>query len=467
MTTLAKHWRTICGIFLAMTCVGIMAANYWLPADADEEYLYTVQWLGKYLLPLSTTLLFIVLAIRPGQKPRRSFWFFAIGLSLAIMTFWLPQNNTFALASFCWTGAFICTGIGFFCAAAKARALASGASCMLGSLLLAFGIGEIYLLCTEQSWDGSYYDNQNSAYVRTGEAIPTFTNIRGGICGSQFYGVSDGTSVGQRFMRHDQPIFDVKYTFNASGRRILPPNTGKPQFELMLFGCSFTFGHGLENEQTWPWLLAQKLGATWQLENYSFNGFGANQMLCFLEHNLVEQPDKKASFALFLAIKDHLRRNEFFATVPHYILNANNMPVQQGQGKYIWLHKLPSLLPGSQLATLASNLGTALILNWSANDAEKLYVAMLKRSAEILREKYKTELLVLLWPDLDNLALPLRDMGITTINARKFLPDWDAGNGQAYQIAPPYEGHPNARAAAELAAGLANYFTELERKQQP
>lgn len=464
-----KHWRALGGSFAAFCCVGIMMANYWLPAQASEEYLYTVRWLANYLLPFLTLGLFLIIVSKPGRwrKYLVAASSFMSGLLLTMLTFWLPESWRF-IPSLCWLGAFVCLGSGFFALAARARAALSTLFCALGSLLLAFGAGEGYLLATGQGKQEFWYDNQHSKYVLDGSAKPVFDNVVNGVCGSQT--LPRKANIAERLMSKDgalpdEPLFDVKYSFDARGQRILPPASPTPRHELLLFGCSFTFGYGLENEQTWAWQLARDLGADWQLRNYSFNGYGANQMLCLLEQNLVAMPQGQRNFALFLAIQDHLRRNEFFANTPHYVLESDE-PAQGGQGKYIWLNKLPDWFKGSRLARQAAQMGTALVLKLSVEQNDKLYLAMLKRAAKILCQKYKTELLILLWPDLEYLRNPLEAAGLTVLSVKNFLKHWDETAGKVYLIAPPYETHPNARAAAELAKGLGFWLNDYSNRSR-
>ncbi len=59
----------------------------------------------------------------------------------------------------------------------------------------------------------------------------------------------EGAAV-HRELRYDLELFDARYTLNAKNHRITPPANDKPLAGLMIFGCSFTFGYGLNDDQT-------------------------------------------------------------------------------------------------------------------------------------------------------------------------------------------------------------------------
>jgi hypothetical protein len=65
----------------------------------------------------------------------------------------------------------------------------------------------------------------------------------------------------------DQPG-GITYEFNSLGFRGQEPDWSKPS--LFTFGCSFTMGIGLKQEQTWPWLVGKALGL--QVVNFAMGG---------------------------------------------------------------------------------------------------------------------------------------------------------------------------------------------------
>jgi hypothetical protein len=82
-------------------------------------------------------------------------------------------------------------------------------------------------------------------------------------------------------------------------RRTAPPDSdgeaGRP--EIWIFGCSFTFGAGVEDDQTYPWLLQQRL-PSYAVRNYGVNGYGTVQSLLQYRRELAaSQPPRIALLA--------------------------------------------------------------------------------------------------------------------------------------------------------------------------
>lgn len=71
-------------------------------------------------------------------------------------------------------------------------------------------------------------------------------------------------------------------TQDKEGYRIcsLLPNSTKP--EIWVFGCSFTYGWGVNDEQTYPWLLQVAL-PDYTVKNYGVGGYSTYQNLLQLE----------------------------------------------------------------------------------------------------------------------------------------------------------------------------------------
>jgi hypothetical protein len=72
--------------------------------------------------------------------------------------------------------------------------------------------------------------------------------------------------------------FDVTYVIDAAGRRAIQPNPGA-QRTLHFFGDSFTFGHGVENDETALSIIAKILGQRANVTNYGVMAYGLEQML--------------------------------------------------------------------------------------------------------------------------------------------------------------------------------------------
>lgn len=466
-----KIWiSNICAL-----CAAVVLLLYLtLPLDASPEYTYTVKIFSQWVLPL---VLYIALVTRastirfPFSIPWRWRIVTIVGVILLSIPFLAPPAGQLSwrigyLLSACWMAGMLCAAIVFFAIAAKINNRCSGGLCLIGSLALAFSMMEGYLLFLPQVEDGLLDDSRHSKYVLSNQAIPSGGNSCRTAIGDFPEASGFPVFAAQRTLKFDRELFDVRYGFDAQGRRVTPASDGSPRADILLFGCSFTFGHGLEDTETWPWKLGKLLGPAWRISNYAYNGFGPQQMLTRLEEGMVEEPSAPERAALFLAIEHHIRRNAglSYTHSVRYALRADGRLERDGFTSgppYAILFLLPKYFNGSQLVRQISNFVTEYLVKQHHDEFLKTYLAILEESARLLREKYKASLTVLLWPDVEYIEPELRQRGIATLRARDLLPDWDNTKGAAYKIHPEWEGHPNAKAASELAEGLAAYFRQL------
>lgn len=466
-----KIWiSNICALCAAIVLILYLT----LPKDASAEYEYTVFFIIRKIFPF---LLFFAFITRDSII--RFFFFLTnlwkimtiAGIVLLSIPLLAPSLDKISwqmgyILSACWMVGMLCAAMVFFAVAAKINNLFSGVLCLIGSLALAFSFMEGYLLVTPQPQDALLDDSRHSKYVLSNQAVPQGENVSTTAIGSfpKITGYQIFTA--HRELKFDQVLFDVRYGFDAQGRRVTPISDGKPQAELLLFGCSYTFGHGLEDQETWAWKLGELLGPQWRIRNYAYNGFGPQQMLTLLEEGLVEPPSAPRRAALFLAIEHQIRRNAglLYRQNIRYTLRDDGHLERNGfstDSLYTILFVIPKFFNGSQLIRHFSFLMIEYFSKKYHDDFVKTYLAIIAESARLLHNKYNASLTVLLWPDVEYLEADLQRRGIATLRARDMLPEWDATNGNVYYIDPEWDMHPNARATTELAKGLAAYFRPL------
>lgn len=137
-----------------------------------------------------------------------------------------------------------------------------------------------------------------------------------------------------------KPVYDVTYTIGADGWRVTPPANsplGKNLF-LALFGCSFAYGEGVEDDQTLAADLERKVPRI-TAGNFAFHGYGPQQMLTILETEKLSTPDRpRQAIALFLYIDGHISRltggyaetTAWAHHMPYYILDGQNEAERHG-----------------------------------------------------------------------------------------------------------------------------------------
>jgi hypothetical protein len=93
------------------------------------------------------------------------------------------------------------------------------------------------------------------------------------------------------------------YTDERGARLTIPGLRSPAHTDIMTIGCSFTWGHGLENQDTFAAKVAQRLGATGL--NFAMGSFSTVQSLLMLRRNR----DLSPKLVIYGFITDHLRRN--------------------------------------------------------------------------------------------------------------------------------------------------------------
>jgi hypothetical protein len=79
-------------------------------------------------------------------------------------------------------------------------------------------------------------------------------------------------------------IFDVHYSIEKNQRLTSSQHIAGPL--IIATGCSFTFGHGLPDEDTWPWLLQERL-PDHRIVNVGCMGYGTDQALLAAERQVL------------------------------------------------------------------------------------------------------------------------------------------------------------------------------------
>ena len=131
-----------------------------------------------------------------------------------------------------------------------------------------------------------------------------------------------------RLVIDHKTVFDVSYTMDKNGLRISPQADASPEVTLLCFGCSFTFGYGVEDQEAWPYRVSALSNGRVKVHNFAFHAWGPHQMLAMLESGRVARsvdPEGKV-VAVFLVISRHVARAAglapFATTGPRYVLDG-------------------------------------------------------------------------------------------------------------------------------------------------
>lgn len=230
-------------------------------------------------------------------------------------------------------------------------------------------------------------------------------------------------------------IADVTYRFDGSGLREIPAAVQGGPHKVVFFGCSFMFGHGVEDDQTLPYYFVQDAKGTFEGFNFAGDGWGPHQMLREIEIGFVRRVAGTPELAIYEAIPDHLRRvagRAPWEDGPKYDLCRGNEPCYSGQ------------FHSADYATCRRWLDRSWIVRFFENHSEKLsqpsdiplYLAVLKRTRTLL-EDHGTRFVIVLWDQnelADTMMKALRENQFDVIALSSIFPKNDLKNGLLIQL---------------------------------
>jgi hypothetical protein len=260
-----------------------------------------------------------------------------------------------------------------------------------------------------------------------------------------------------------ETLFDVTYTIEADGLRARPPEPTPPaEGTVLLFGCSFAYGHGLPDEATIGWRLEERLGGRLRVLPFAFSGWGPHQMLANLESGRVAALAKApVRAALYLALSDHPVRvaGEMLHDRhgPRYVANPDGTVTRAGafgddRGRLFRMRMKRHLSRTYLGRLLAERLAPP-------RPDVPLFAAVVDQARRRVAEAWPdASFTVLLWDDppgaTDAMEAALKERGLRVLRVGDLLPDLRTAPG-SLKIHDPAEGHPNAAAADGIAAALA------------
>jgi hypothetical protein len=262
-------------------------------------------------------------------------------------------------------------------------------------------------------------------------------------------------------------LFDQTYTIGPDGLRIAPPwRKDDLAGTILFFGCSFTFGEGLKDDETLPYQVGMQSEGRYRTFNFAFEGYGPAQMLANIEDGRVRRTvDTPPRYAYYVMIPSHVWRVAgrvgWGNHAPRYELAADGTVHQTGHFE--------------NRKTLAQRLGLKRglgQLNKSAiwrmlslpdlrinDDDIRLCLAVVRRSQELLEAQYPgLQFRVILWSNQDapqqryayeKLRDGIRNMGIPLDLVENILPGYNVDRSP-YMLGPS-DHHPDALADRLLA----------------
>ena len=377
-----------------------------------------------------------------------------LSLSLAIVYF--NRNHAFVYVSILWLAA----GVFFFF---TADAIAQSWVLFAGILFFVLGILEAYF--------GGWFSKRPPQLLNYSISDPSYFQPHAALG----YGPRKGIQVKARKNFGNQKLYDVVYSINHDGLRMGFEGGDNGRVAALFFGCSYTFGEGVNDDETLPYVFEERSQGRFKAVNLGFHGYGPQQMLAVLENEL-EKPivgDHRPGYAIYQAITPHVHRCAgrvtFEKSGPRYVLDGNGEPA--------FTRPFNNKLAGIFMSMLSRSHIARRFLTSTAEITSAdidLFVAIVRKSAEIFGERYGGVFYVLYWmydkPWEIEIVSKLTAKGIKVIDVREFLPD-HITKKEKYRI--PYDYHPNPLAYEKIAEyllaklGVALPWNNMHQTRQP
>ena len=360
----------------------------------------------------------------------------------------------FLIIPFAWI--FLLWFIVFFYAARKSQKSSAAQLIYLniGLVLLILGIYEIYLGSKEIERYGITELNRDQA------GNPVLWYAENDILG---YAPKKNLAVNTTKKFFEEIVFDVVYTIDENGLRATPPAQNSSESECILFlGDSLTFGEGVNDQETLPYITSLKTNQQYQVYNFAFRGYGPHQMLASLEQGrIADIAQCQPKYAIFQAISDHVPRvaglSAWDPNGPKFILNESGDVVRDGH------FNDHSLIPSNFITIkIQKNLQKSLILEKIFfrprpiyQDDIDLMVGIVNKFNNTFKANYPdSEFHVIFWntsnaTNKQEIIEGMKDHKIKIHLIDDIIPGYKT-NSSKYQISQ-YDRHPNVLANQKIA----------------
>jgi hypothetical protein len=268
-------------------------------------------------------------------------------------------------------------------------------------------------------------------------------------------------SIRSRLYKGNKLVYDVVYTIGDNGLRISPPYASNDPYHcVVFFGDSFTFGEGVNDYETMPYLVGKLSG--YNVYNFGFPGYGPHQMLAALEHGVVKEiVECRPHIAIYQALpRDHIARSAGLSSWdkhgPRYILLSDDTLKYTGHFDENAIAK-----PATVISRVGAQIDKSLFYkkyfkHYSINDGDaKLFLEIVDASRKTFADIYPgSNFHVILWDWSPNdkytniVQEGLRNKGINLHLISKILPNFPERKS-IYEI--PNETHPNSLAHTYIA----------------
>lgn len=209
-----------------------------------------------------------------------------------------------------------------------------------------------------------------------------------------------------------------KYSISTdlNGFRKTPDNFDSKKGPILFFGCSYTFGYGLNDKETFPWIISELTRR--KTYNVSFSGFGAQQMLRHLQAEDFKSQVPKADYVVYVFMRDHLARLngppflDDYMYYPKFELKNGKLSYIEPSEEYIYNRNIRKHFNEIDFIKMKNS-------NFEDKNLINLYVAVLKESQRLSKKLYPNAKFVVFDIDnCDNADKALKAEGIEVIELK-------------------------------------------------
>lgn len=206
-------------------------------------------------------------------------------------------------------------------------------------------------------------------------------------------------------------VYEVAYGFDQWGFRQTKNSSEKKSSSTLFLGCSYTFGEGLNDHETFSSQYAQ-LNKNIEVINYGTPGYGPNDILYEIQTNAPRAAAKVSNIktVVYTALADHIERTtcsfryclQFIdfspsrVNSPMYRLNSNHQIIFEGT----FIEHFPWSQPWLKYSSKSALLRASNLLSWPTTENDILLtVLVLKEIKKELIQRWKVEqFIVALYP---------------------------------------------------------------------
>ena len=265
-------------------------------------------------------------------------------------------------------------------------------------------------------------------------------------------------------------IYKTRYTTDAFSRRLIENkiSEGDKKRNAVFLGCSFTFGTGVADDETFPYYFS-RYRPNFNVYNLGIYGAGANDILDDLRaFKRFTDVSKNGGVVVYTAIYDHIERsicnvNCYTKTYRDWVLKKSNYQYDAENQTLVNRGSFENSRPvTSMIIGLLTKIGLvdSVTIPYKITDEQlELYVMMVAEMKKTAKEKFNAEFYYTMYPGSyegwDRIKPLLRKYNIKYLDMSNL--DFATATGNRHKIV--LDGHPTK---------LSNYlFASMLHHQLP